>query len=337
MAEPNNKIKTFWERPEGTTGRIGLVAVAGGLVYGLYQFLPYAITMLHNTLTAGLLLAGVIALWYVLTDKKIHAIFSYAYQGLMRGITGMLIDIDPISILRTYVSKLRKSLGGMGEQITNLEKQMAKLNRTIKDNAAAANARMTEAAFAAKKGADPKDVRITMQIRKAGKLEQSNITLQDVFTRMEVLLRVLRKMRDNCEVMIDDIEFDIKVKDTERTALAAGSSALRSAMNILKGDPNSKGIYDQAMDKTMDDINDRLGEVQSFMEQSSSYMDSIDLQNNILDEEGMKRLEDWLKQSDSKILGAEKPLLIQQAHNSSDVIMLSDPAKKWQLAVEKAP
>jgi hypothetical protein len=126
--------------------------------------------------------------------------------------------------------------------------------------------------------------------------------------------------------MIEDIEDEVDVKKRERNALMAGQNAFRSAMKIIKGDPDQKYMFDQAMEFMVDDIGSKLGEMEHFMEVSSTFMQSVDLQNGVLKEEGLQQLEDWANSGASLMLGNDKTVLIDRANNSKEVLDLDAPA-----------
>jgi hypothetical protein len=57
-------------------------------------------------------------------------------------------------------------------------------------------------------------------------------------------------------------------------------------------------------------------------------MNSVDLQNGIFEEEGMKMLEKWENEGVSLLLGEEKSDLLQQANSDTDVLDLDAPIKE---------
>ena len=67
-------------------------------------------------------------------------------------------------------------------------------------------------------------------------------------------------------------------------------------------------MFDEALEAVADDVSQKVGEMERFMEVSSSFMDSIDLQNGVFEQEGLEMLEKWEKESFSKLLGEEKPM-----------------------------
>ena len=98
----------------------------------------------------------------------------------------------------------------------------------------------------------------------------------------------------------------VEVKEQERKAIHASHSAMKSAMSIISGDKDQRAMFDMALEAIADDVSQKVGEMERFMDMSSSFMDSVDLQNGVFEEEGMKMLEKWEKEGVSLILGNEK-------------------------------
>jgi hypothetical protein len=318
----DSKVKTFWERPEGTTGKIFLFGFLGGLGYALYKFLPVIITLLQNTIYAGILVAVLAGLLYVALDSRTHALIAYAYKSLMRGITKMFVNIDPIAIIENYIDDMKKNRAAMEKQLENLNGQMRSLKNVIDKNDQTRQSSLKLAQAAKSKGVEQV---MALNARKAGRLQNSNITLQALYTKMEMLYRVLGKMYENSQYIIDDVVDEVDVKKRERNALLAGHSAFKSALRVVNGDPDKKYMFDQAMETMVDDIGMKLGEMERFMEVSANFMQSVDLQNGVYQEEGLKQLEEWTQSGPSLLLGNDKTILIDQANNSREVLDLDAP------------
>jgi len=143
--------------------------------------------------------------------------------------------------------------------------------------------------------------------RKAARLEESNAKYEALHRKLSVLHRILTKMHSNSEILIEDTKDQVRVKEQERKAIRTSHSAMKSAMNIINGDSDKKMMFDQAMEVIADDVANKVGEMEQFMEMSSSFMDSIDLQNGVFEEQGLKMLEEYEKKSSILLLGgAEK-------------------------------
>lgn len=317
------KPKSFWQRPEGVTGTIFMagIVLAGG--YLLYQALPTLIKLAENTLYLGLLLAGIGALLFVLLDPKARNLIWYMYKSIMRWITGLFVQIDPIGILKSYVEDLEDNLQKMNQQIGQLRGQMHKLKEIIVNNQKQIENNLSMANKA--KDANNQSIMV-LKARSAGRLKESNLRLEDLYKKMEILYRVLGKMYENSEVLKEDIKDQVVVKEQERKAIHASHSAMRSAMNIINGNNDKRVMFDMAMESVADDVASKVGEMERFMEMSSNFMNSVDLQNGVFEEEGMRMLDQWEKEGASLLLGKDKELLIAQANNNNEVLNLDAPA-----------
>lgn len=301
------KPKSFWEKPEGTTGMLFLATgiIAGG--YFLYKSLPFLISLASNTLYLALLLVALAALLYMVFDSKMRQMVFYIYRGIMRWITGIFVQIDPIGILKTYVEELRSNLGKMNQQITQLKGQMVNLKTIIDNNSKQIQ---NDLSLASKAKETDKQAMMVLKARKAGRLKESNMKLEDLYKKMEILYRVLGKMYENSEIMLEDIKDQVMVKEQERKAIRASHSAMTSAMNILSGNKDQRHMFDMALENIAEDVSQKVGEMERFMDLSSNFMNSIDLQNGVFEEEGLDMLEKWEKEGVSMLLGSDKKLLV---------------------------
>lgn len=308
----NLKPKSFWEKPEGKTGMFFTGLLGLGSLYFLYKALPYLINIVENTLHLGLLLAGLGALIYVVLDPKMRNLIYYMYKSVMRWITGLFIQIDPIGILKSYIEDLKDNLKKMNKQIVVLKGQMRRLKQIMQENKKNINNNLKLASAAKEK--DKKGIMI-LKSRKAGRLRESNLKLDELYRKMEILYRVLTKMYENSEILVEDIEDQVMVKEQERKAIRASHSAMKSAINIISGNNDKKEMFDRALEAIADDVSMKIGEMERFMEMSNGFMDSIDLQNGIFEEEGLELLDKWEKEGVSLILGNQKDLLVNDSHS----------------------
>lgn len=314
------KPKSFWQKPEGVTGLIFLVAVLAGVGF-LAMALPWA-TILANTLYMAGTIAALGAVIYMALDPKIRNLVFYAYKSVMRAITGMFVQIDPIGILKTYVEELQNNLRKMNKQISQLRAQMHKLKELIVNNEREISSNLKLAGKA--KETNKRNVMI-LKSRRAGRLKDSNMRLEELYKKMEVLYRVLTKMYENSQILAEDINDQVSVKEQERKAIHASHGAMKSAMSVINGDPDQRAMFDMAMENITEDVANKVGEMERFMEMSANFMDSVDLQNGVFEEEGMQMLEQWEKESTSLLLGEEKSQLLLQAESDNDVLDLDAP------------
>lgn len=320
------KMKSFWQRPEGVTGGVFMLGLLAGGGYLLYKLLPALVALAANTLYLVLMLVALAALIYMVIDPKMRNLVWYMYKSVMRWITGLFVQIDPIGILKSYVEDLENNLKKMDRQLNQLRGQMHKLRELIVNNQKDIEQNLSLASAARDSN---KDSLMILKSRKAGRLQESNVRLEDLHRKMEVLYRVLSKMYENSEILKEDIKDQVAVKEQERKAIHASHSAMRSARNIIAGDKDSRMMFDMALEAIADDVSSKVGEMERFMELSANFMNSVDLQNGIFEEDGLRMLEEWEQKGVSSILGNDqKKSLLLEANDDKNVLDLNAPIKR---------
>ena len=299
--------KSFWQRPEGVTGLIFLVAVLAGLGFLLTTFSGVILPFLSTTL--GLVVAGValLALVFAIADPRTRTLFGYLYKSAMRKVTGLFVNIDPIGILKSYVEELERNLQQMRKQIGKIRGQMRHLSTLMEANETEVKKQLKLAALAKEKG---KNQQMILSSRRAARLRESNEKYQVLLKKMEVLNRVLNRMHQNSEVLLEDTRDQVDLRIQERKAIRASHGAMKSAMSVINGDPDQRAMFDQAMEAMAEDVANKVGEMERMMELSNDFMASVDLQNGVFADEGLRMLEEWEKKSE---------LLLSEGHVEFDL------------------
>lgn len=318
--DANYKPKSFWSKPEGVTGALFLIGLVGGAGYLIYSSLATIIGLASSLVgLAGLIVAlGVII--FMALDSKSRALFSYMYKSAMRWITGLFIEINPIAILKNYVDEMSANLKKMNKQIFKLRSQMHKLKELMLNNEKNINTHLTDAKEAKKAENRPE---VIIKSRKAGRLKESNMKYEQLYKKMEILYKVLKKMYDNSSILKEDVADQVEIKEQELKAMKASHSAMASAMSVIKGDKDKRAMFEMALEAVTDDVSNKVGEMERFMEMSENFMNSIDLQNGIFEEEGLKMLEKW-EQENSLLLSDEKDDLLLEDGSATDTLDLNE-------------
>jgi predicted nucleic acid-binding Zn-ribbon protein len=211
------------------------------------------------------------------------------------------VNIDPIGILKSYVDDLTENLRKMSSQIASLRGQMRKLSTLMQENGKEIDNNMKLAALAKERG---NDKQMMLSSRKAARLKESNAKYSALHSKIEVMYKILTKMYQNSEILLEDTKDQVKLKEQERKAIRTSHSAMKSAMSVISGDPDQRAMFDMALESIADDVANKVGEMERFMEMSTSFMDSVDLQNGVFEEEGLKMLEKFEKESTLLLMGA---------------------------------
>ncbi|MFT7451930.1 MAG: putative nucleic acid-binding Zn-ribbon protein, partial [Patescibacteria group bacterium] len=248
---------------------------------------------------AGMLVVLAVIVYMVL-DPKMRNLVGYMYKSIMRSITGMFVNIDPVGILKSYVDDLQDNLRKMSKQIGALRGQMRKLTTIMADNSKEIDTNMKLAAMAQKKG---NKQQLMLSTRKAARLKETNAKYKALTSKMDVMHKILTRMYQNSEILLEDTKDQVQLKEQERKAIRASHSAMTSAMSVISGDPDKRAMFDAAMEAVADDVANKVGEMERFMDMSANFMNSVDLQNGVFEEEGMKMLEKFEKESTLMLMG----------------------------------
>ncbi len=299
----STKPKSFWSRPEGVTGSVFLLAVLGGLGFLVATNIGALVGFASSLLGLVATIAALGVLVYMILDPKMRALVGYMYKSAMRKITSIFVTIDPIGILKNYVDDLSNNLKKMGKQIGGLRGQMRKIKTMMIDNTKEIEQNLKIARKAKELN---NNQQLMLSSRKAARLKESNAKYEKLHNKMGLLYKVLTKMYSNSEILLEDTKDQVKVKEQERKAIRASHGAMKSAMNIISGNSDKRAMFDQAMEVIADDVANKVGEMEQFMELSANFMESVDLQNGIFEEEGMKMLEEYEKKSTLLLLGGQE-------------------------------
>lgn len=291
--------KTFWQKPEGKTGAVVAVGAAAGAGLLIYKALPYIIVLLQNTIYACLLGVAAIIVTSPIWSTKVRILLGYMFRNAMRAMTGFVIEIDPIGILKNYVEDMRKSRASMDGQIGNLRGHINELSGIIAKNDTNRERSLKMAGQAQKQGMAPA---FQLNSRKAGRLQQSNMTLQSLLNKMTGLDKLLNKLRDTTDIMVQDCEDEVQVKEQERKALLAGYGAFTSAMKVMKGDPDKRELFNQAMEYLAEDYSMKVGQIEDFMKTSQGFIQTVDLENGVFEQDALDALDKQLDQKAEMML-----------------------------------
>ncbi len=295
--------RSFLQRPEGKVAAAvtGLGLLGGS--YGLFLALPTLITFAQNTLELAGLCLTIAALFYVVADGKLRAFLGYLYRAFFRLVTGFFIELDPIGILRHHIGELQGKLQAMRGQLGNLNGQITRVERSISENT---QLREHALSLAQTGRHDPAHADASrLQARHAIKLEDSNARLSAMQTQMQTLFRMLKKLSDTSELVLQDMQSTVDIKTRERSSMKAAYSAYRGALAILQGQSEGRDTYDRAMEFLNDDYAKKLGEIEMFMDFSDGVIKAADLENLAYDARASERLDEWERRLSDSLLGGE--------------------------------
>lgn len=295
-------LKTFWQRPEGTVGKVVLVLAALAAGWGFVQILPFLIAAAANTLQLGVLIAALMAFVYVVTNHRFVTLCKLVFQSAMRYLTGLFIELDPIGILKNYIFEMKKNLAVMDEQLGNLNGSIRTLQSQIDTNQKEAEHSMALANQADKRLATPNlalldqqqfmSAKVTNQ-RHAASLLNINKSLGELRNKLQILYDQLVRWRATAEFQVTDKENRVKEEEMRRQALKKAYSVFQAARKIFRGDPVANEIYDRTLEYLANDAGQMLGEMEDFNRLANKLMTNMDLETGAVNDEAMKQLSEF--------------------------------------------
>lgn len=305
--------KSFWQRPEGTTGMV-MVAIGGVLgALGLYKLLPFVITLLQNTLHTIFLGVGLVIVLAIVTNKRVWALGWYVLQLVSRWLTSLVVDIDPIGVMRTFLSSQVDRLEEIEKQLGKLRGLGEKLERSIQDNERANEQDARRAEQARERG----DVSSFRQFSSnVGVRERSNVQWREMVNKLERVSAALGKIRDACKYVIGRMQVEIQESEKRREATKAFTSAFRSAWAILRGEGVRREMYDEAAERVADDYANIIGEIDNLVDLSSEFVNAAELDQDSFADDMLKRLDELDTRTEALMSGksqAPRALLSEPA------------------------
>lgn len=189
---------------------LGLLG-AGGLML-FYKALPFLITLASNTLYFGLLLGLIAGIIYLLCDPKFRKICSATYFMLMRKLTGLVIEIDPIAIVEQCIRDMQKKSADIKKVMGDLR---GCIIRSKNDTREMRNC-MDEAQVSERNG---NIAMATIQKRQALRLKESLDDQLLALKNSEMWFDKLKKLEEYANLTIQDVtnEVNIRKKTFERS------------------------------------------------------------------------------------------------------------------------
>src|SRR5258708_37982420 len=96
-------LKNFWQRPEGTVGKVVLVLAGIAAAYGFVQILPFLIAAATDTWHLAILIGAILLLILIVTAKRALTLGTIIFHSIMRYLTGLFIELDHTGILEISI------------------------------------------------------------------------------------------------------------------------------------------------------------------------------------------------------------------------------------------
>jgi hypothetical protein len=283
METPQKSLVDFWKRPEGTAAKVIVAGLVLGGVVLFAHFLPFLIALAENTLYLAGLLGLIGLLGIIVTAERPRTLLFFALQMISRAITRCFVNIDVETILRAFVSDMKKQRVKVTTAITAMMgvRQKSKAKKSLKEKEMADFIRLADVATN-----DEKLNELTEKIgRRQRAIEQSdeNIAFADeTIAALQRVDRVIEYHINNSEDEMNEL-----LEDNE---MALQMLAATHAAGAVLGESDKLEIRNMAADVIRDRSAKARGEVESLLESTRSVQGEIDLNQLALRADGKAKL-----------------------------------------------
>ena len=268
-----------WEKPGGTTGMIVLGVVVGAIAINITPIMNFIAAACASTLSAIGMAAALFLVLYCLFDPRIRNIGSTIYFMIMRKIEGLLVDYDPISIVKRKIMQMNNKIQEITDNMGKLRGLIDKSEKRIQDK---------------KKQCDH-DFQLLNKYKEAGKAQDAAVYERQVTRLTEVIknsetrliqskqwYEIMGKLKHQAELTVLDATNEVNERVEEWEMIKAQHKAFTSIVGIINGKDDQFSLFTRAMDHMADDISQKLGEMSFIIEETGGLMSKIDMDNLVM-------------------------------------------------------
>lgn len=268
-----------WEKPGGTTGMIVLGVVVGAIAINITPIMNFIAAACASTLSAIGMAAALFLVLYCLFDPRIRNIGSTIYFMIMRKIEGLLVDYDPISIVKRKIMQMNNKIQEITDNMGKLRGLIDKSEKRIQDK---------------KKQCDH-DFQLLNKYKEAGKVQDAAVYERQVTRLTEVIknsetrliqskqwYEIMGKLKHQAELTVLDATNEVNERVEEWEMIKAQHKAFTSIVGIINGKDDQFSLFTRAMDHMADDISQKLGEMSFIIEETGGLMSKIDMDNLVM-------------------------------------------------------
>src|SRR5207237_108516 len=165
--------------------------------------------------------------------------------------------------------------------------------------------RTTALKLADQAGKENNPLQVRVKSKTASIYGRSTMTYQELLAKLEVMYRVLNKYHDIAKSNIEVMTVELQESTMRHSAARAVGAAMKGFWSIMSTGQD-KEMYDLAKEHIAEEWDNTVGEMENFVAISKDVVSSFDLDQGVLEEDGLKHLAEWEQRADSQVLGAEK-------------------------------
>lgn len=301
--------KSPWEKPGGTLAKVMLVVLIVALCVGLYYALPYLIELTKNMLTLAALVGVLALIVFLIMNDSSRNFFKNLYFVIMRKLTGLIVEIDPIAIVKGKIKDMKNRLVKIEDGISKMRGVHVKNEKALEANKKDLQDSLKKLQLIQKNGKMEEAVLLERHITQ---LDESVKKRTQNFEKSKLMIDILTKVKKSAEMKVKYTEEEIKLKEEDYELMKANHKALSSIKSLIN--PQTDDAFDMAMEKMDTDISLYIGEMDEFLD--SGVIDDINLDNALSSVKSQAILDKYNNGGFDAILGDSRELATRDANIS---------------------
>ena len=279
---------SFWSRPEGTTAKVVVGALALGAIGLFVHYLPALILLAENIIQLSILGGVIVGLFVLVTADRPRTLLFYALQMMSRWITSNFVDIDPVAILKAFARQMRKKRDDVQASIARILGVSRTLEGEIKRSEKELNDALRLADAAEKQGDEDA---LNTQAEKAGRRDANIREYKEMYTVVQEILDALNRVKRRVDYHIANSEDEMQELIRKNEVALAARAATSSASAVL-GDSDLLEVRNMAADRIRERYTNALGELDGLIYMSRDLDKEIDLNQLAFRSDGRKKLDE---------------------------------------------
>jgi len=279
------KLKKLWKSPGSGFAKFTGAAAIGALLLVLYKALPFLITLASNLIFLIIECVVLIGLLYVITNKEFRRGMSLFWLQIMRKMYGLIVNIDPINILRNGINEMKAKLKVVHDNVTKLESLLVGMKRKMAEYKEEFGHLVDQNTIIEQKLQNERDPQQISKLNKTlllnkNKIVRYNQQIQSQEQRIknsEKYLEIMKKLEDAADFKVKNAEDELRYRKDEFEQARAQQKAMSSISAILKGGLSRSMEEEIAMDQVTTTINDSIAEMNRLLDGSNDILTNYEL------------------------------------------------------------
>lgn len=252
------------------------LSIGGGLIL-LSKLLPFLLAITWGLLELSILGVVLFLFFYVVTNKQFQQTFSTLFFILMRSLTGLVVELDPIAILEKKVVEMDEQLDKMRESLGKLTGNNVDLQRKIKVQ----ENELQEAITHYEVTLNTKDSSASMYAEQVDDIKSYIRRLREAKNQSDVWLAFLQDLAKATSTRVEITKKDIKRKKEEYLMVKEQYRAFSSMMSILNDKSDGVNMFNKAMETIEADITNRLGAMTYYMNTTNNALEELAVRHTV--------------------------------------------------------